>query len=153
MTNTIELIDVEPQVIAAVKARITMADIPEKIMPLMDKVWAFIRGQGIEGHGHNVWLYRDAGDGELDVEIGVQVSTPFTAGGDVVAAQLPTGKAAHTFHYGEYDALPRMHNALVNWCQEHGHPIDDVCWEIYGDWHDDPAKRRTDVYRLIAPQT
>lgn len=153
MTNPIELIDFEAQTIAAVKARITMADIPEKIMPLMDKVWAFIRDDGIEGHGHNVWLYRDAGDGELDVEIGVQVPSPFTTSDDVVAVRLPVGKVAHTFHYGEYDAMPRIHNSLVTWCQAHDHPIADVCWEIYGDWHDDPARRRTDVYRLIASQT
>ena len=24
------------------------------------------------------------------------------------------------------------------------------CWEVYGDWHDDPAKRRTDMYHLLA---
>jgi len=24
-----------------------------------------------------------------------------------------------------------------------------VNWEIYGDWDDDPAKRRTDVYKLL----
>ncbi len=24
------------------------------------------------------------------------------------------------------------------------------CREVYADWHDDPAKRRTDMYRLLA---
>jgi hypothetical protein len=24
------------------------------------------------------------------------------------------------------------------------------CWELYGEWHDDPARRRTDMYHLLA---
>jgi len=24
-----------------------------------------------------------------------------------------------------------------------------VTWEVYGDWHDDPAQVRTDVYFLL----
>jgi hypothetical protein len=24
-------------------------------------------------------------------------------------------------------------------------------WEVYGDWEDDPARRRTDVYFLLEP--
>jgi hypothetical protein len=26
-----------------------------------------------------------------------------------------------------------------------------VNWEVYGDWDNDPAKRRTDVYKLLSP--
>ena len=28
-----------------------------------------------------------------------------------------------------------------------------VNWEVYGDWDDDPAKRRTDIYFLLEPVT
>ena len=34
--------------------------------------------------------------------------------------------------------------------QEHGHALAGRCWEIYGDWEEDVAKRRTDVCHLIA---
>jgi hypothetical protein len=26
-----------------------------------------------------------------------------------------------------------------------------VSWEVYGDWEDDPAKLRTDIYFLLRP--
>jgi hypothetical protein len=26
-----------------------------------------------------------------------------------------------------------------------------VSWEVYGDWDDDPARRRTDLYKLLSP--
>jgi hypothetical protein len=28
-----------------------------------------------------------------------------------------------------------------------------VNWEVYGDWDDDPARRRTDVYFLLEAST
>ena len=53
--------------------------------------------------------------------------------------------------YGEYDALPSVYRAVFEWCAENGHAPAGVNWEVYGDWHDDPVKRRTDVYCLVAP--
>ena len=41
--------------------------------------------------------------------------------------------------------------ALVASCQENGHAIAGRGWDIYGDWDDDPGKRRTDVYYVVAP--
>ena len=149
MTHEIELVDVEERTIAAVRARIAMSDIPDKIFPLMDRVWGFIRSNGIEGFGHNIWLYGMPSDGEVDVEIGVQVPEPFRATGEIVCSRTPTGKAAQAIHFGDYSELPRVNMALVSWCQEHGHTLAGRSWEIYGDWEEDPAKRRTDVYHLV----
>lgn len=98
MTIAVELVDVHAQTLVAVKGHVAMGDIPDKIMPMMDKVWAHIREQGIEGHGHNVWLYRNVADGEMDVEIGVQLSAPFTPSGDVVAVQTPAGREIGRAH-------------------------------------------------------
>ena len=150
MPNEMTLARVEAQTIAVVKARIKMADIPAAMFPMMDKVWAFIRDRGLTGHGHNVWLYRGSPPGDMDVEIGVQLKPPFDAKGDVVQSQTPAGLAAHTHHYGEYEALPQVHQGLVSWCMRQGHELAGVSWEIYGDWHDDPRKRRTDIYHLCA---
>ncbi|MDE0419923.1 MAG: GyrI-like domain-containing protein [Gammaproteobacteria bacterium] len=150
MTPEIELVDVEERTMAAVKARIAIPDIPGKIMPLMDRVWAFIRSNGIEGFGHNVWSYGSLSDGEVDVEIGVQVPEPFDATDDIVSSRTPAGKAAHAVHVGDYAELPRVHMAVVAWCRDHGHELSGRSWEVYGDWDEDPAKRRTDVYHLVA---
>ena len=151
MTIAVELVDVHAQTLVAVKGHVAMGDIPDKIMPMMDKVWAHIREQGIEGHGHNVWLYRNVADGEMDVEIGVQLSAPFTPSGDVVAVQTPAGRAAHAVHRGDYAEMGKTHQAVWQWCADQGHQLAGIGWEVYGDWHEDPAKLRTDVYQLIEP--
>ena len=150
MPNEMTLARVEAQTIAVVKARIKMTDVPAAIFPMMDTVWAFIRSRELTGHGHNVWLYRGTPPGDMDVEIGVQLEPPFDPEGDVVHSQTPAGMAARTCHYGEYDRLPQVHQGLVSWCMGQGHELAGVSWEIYGDWDDDPAKRRTDIYHLCA---
>ena len=149
MTNDIDIVEVEETAIAAVAGRITFADIPAKMMPMMDKVWALIRANGIERHGHNVWLYRPTEDGNLDVEVGVQLPAPFQAQGEVRRSSTPGGRAAHTAYYGEYEQLPQVHQAVMDWCAAQGHALAGVDWEVYGDWHDEAAKRRTDVYYLL----
>lgn len=151
MARDIGIVEVVETPIAAVAGHITFADIPGKLMPMMDKVWAFIRGNEIKGHGHNVWLYRPTENGELDVEVGVQLPVPFEGQGDVQRLATPGGRAAHTVHYGEYDQLPKVHQAVMDWCEAEGHKLAGVDWEVYGDWHDDAAKRRTDVYYLLEP--
>lgn len=151
MTNPIGVVQVAAQPLVAVAGQVAMADIPAKMLEKMDAVWAFIRANGIEGTGHNVWLYRPRQDGAMDVEVGVQVAAPVVPAGDVVCSETPSGAAAHTFHYGEYDALPQVYGAVFRWCAEHNHAPAGVNWEVYGDWQDDPAKRRTDVYCLLAP--
>lgn len=151
MAYEVGIVEVVEAPIAAVAGHITFADIPGKLMPMMDKVWAFIRGNEIKGHGHNVWLYRPTGNGELDVEVGVQLPVPFEGQGDVQRLATPGGRAAHTVHYGEYDQLPKVHQAVMDWCEAEGHKLAGVDWEVYGDWHDDAAKRRTDVYYLLEP--
>lgn len=150
MASAIDLAEVAAQPFLAVKGQVNLPDIPAKLMPMMDRVWAFIRERGIADHGHNVWLYRSVGDGRMNVEIGVQMNGAFEAGGDLVAARTPAGKAAHAVHMGDYALMGRTHGALMAWCEEHGHALANIGWEVYGDWREDPAKLRTDVYQLIA---
>jgi effector-binding domain-containing protein len=84
------------------------------------------------------------------VEVGVQVATPFTAQGEVVPTETPAGRVAHAVHYGDYGELPGVHRALRTWVTGQGLRETGDDWEVYGDMHEDPAQRRTDVYHLLA---
>ncbi len=146
----VSIVPVAEQHTAAVRARVSYTDMPAKLIQLMDQVWKHVRGAGIQGCGDNVWLYRMTGEPELDVEIGVQVSQPIAGDGEVVASTVPGGRAAHAVHHGDYTELPGVHQAVFTWCEKQRLPRSSTCWEVYGDHHADPAKRRTDVYHLIA---
>ncbi len=49
-------------------------------------------------------------------------------------------------------AAQRAYSALERWCRDHGRSPAGVTWEVYGDWEEEPAKRRTDVYLLLGDE-
>ena len=63
----------------------------------------------------------------------------------------PFGEVAVAAHYGDYADLAAAYTALEQWCTANGRHQAGTRWEVYGDWDDDPAKRRTDVYFLLQP--
>jgi effector-binding domain-containing protein len=118
----------------------------ETITRLLDRVWAVLRRQGVRT-GHNVVLYPEGG--LMNIEAGVEVLGPFGPTDEVAASATPAGSAAMTTHWGEYDHLINAHLAINEWCTVHGKEPAGPSWEVYGDWSDDPAQRRTDVYILL----
>jgi effector-binding domain-containing protein len=94
--------------------------------------------------GHNVMLYRTGpGEGEVAVEVGVQVTRSFEAAGRVVPSTLPAGEAAVTVHTGTPAEIGAAHDAVVGWCTGDRRELTGVRWEIYGD--PDPQTGHFDV--------
>jgi effector-binding domain-containing protein len=56
---------------------------------------------------------------------------------------------ATTAHLGPYDRLHEAHEAILQWCSDHGHAMAGPAWEVYGHWNDDPSQLCTDVYYLL----
>lgn len=139
-----------PRVLAAVRAVTTPQRLSTDIYRLLDQVWPLLREQGTRT-GHNVVIYRAGEPGQLTVDAGVEVFTGFTEREAVRRVTTPSGEAAVTAHYGEYSLTGGAYDALDQWCAANGRSQAGVNWEVYGDWDDDPAKRRTDVYALLAP--
>src|SRR5262245_55430564 len=73
----------EPRMIAMVRRRATIPELPTVIPAACGEVWAFIRANGIAQPGRNLAVYRGCDDGRLDVEVGAEVPGPFEVGGAV----------------------------------------------------------------------
>jgi effector-binding domain-containing protein len=144
----IRLVDATARPTAVVRATTTWAEYPSLWGKLLDDVWAFLRAPGcpVLKAGHNVMLYLDD---VPNVEVGVEVSGPFPTAGRVEASALPAGRVATIAHRGPYDGLDGAHRAVLEWCAAHGHELTRARWEIYGDWHDDPARLETEVCYLL----
>jgi effector-binding domain-containing protein len=143
------VVEVEARRLLAVQRRIAWNRIGEVAMPALDQVWASIRGRGIEGFGHNVFLYTNTGRDGADAGFGVEVPPSVEPADGLVIMETPAGQAATLTHWGSYDGLRAANQRLLAWCDEHQHQLSGVSWEVYGDWSDDPAKLRTDIfYRL-----
>jgi effector-binding domain-containing protein len=152
MDYVIERRRVVAQLLAAVRRRMRVADIPTGFKEPLDKVWAFLgRHPGLRTDGHNVFLYRhdrDA-DGTMTVDFGVQVTRSFEAADEVACVMTPEGEAATTRHRGPYRRLGEAHRAVHEWIAKNGRQAGGWSWEIYGDWSDDPAQLETEVIYLL----
>ncbi|HEY3291528.1 MAG TPA: GyrI-like domain-containing protein [Anaerolineae bacterium] len=132
-------------------------DLPQVIRMLFDKVYGELPKTKVKQTGQNVILYvgspeapaMDSPEGML-IEAGVQVAAPFTDGGALISSATPAGNVATVAYYGPYDKMAPAYDALNKWCADNGYKPSGTSWEIYGDWEDDPAKLRTDIYLLLA---
>ena len=113
-------------------------------------VWPVLREQHVRT-GHNVVVYRGGDGSMMTIDAGVEVFTDFADSGEVRRRFTPSGDMATTAHYGEYSDMAAAYKAIEQWCSENGRRPAGVNWEVYGDWDDDPAKRRTDIYFLLEP--
>jgi effector-binding domain-containing protein len=140
--------------VAVVERRAKVSELSRVVPAACGVVWGVVRGLKLTGLGRNVAFYLDD-DLEINLEVGVEVETPFAGSGEVIGSALPAGPVATVTHFGPYNGLAGAHQAIRQWCSSHGHKLAGPNWEIYGHWIDewnhDPAKIRTDVYYLLDP--
>jgi effector-binding domain-containing protein len=109
-------------------------------------VWNEVRAQQAKA-GRNVAVYWN---GDIRLEVGVEILEPFAEHGEVILSATPAGAAASVTHIGPYSGLGAAHDAIHQWCKSNNHTLAGPSWEIYGhwqpEWNSDPSQIRTDVY-------
>ena len=146
MPSDVDIVSTQTVPTAVARDTLPLDQVGANILSLFDQVYAFLRTATVEQAGHNVAVYlNDA----VDLEAGVPVTASFPDTDAVNCSTLPSGRAAHTIHFGPYTQLHEAHSAVLKWCRERGLATAGVRWEVYGDWNADPALLRTDVYYLL----
>ncbi len=148
MEYQVQVQQVQPQLTGVVRLRAATGELSTVIPAACGEVWNFFRTNGLPRPGRHVALYLDC---VMNIEVGVEVTQPFTGDGRVVCSSLPAGTAATAVHMGPYSQLGGAHDAVHKWCADHGHALAGPSWEVYGHWDDDPARLRTDVFYLLQP--
>jgi effector-binding domain-containing protein len=152
MPYNITISNSEPTLTAVVRDRIEPKQLSKFVPAACGEVWTFIRSAGLPRPGRHVALYLDNGL----VEVGAEVSETFAGNNRIYCSKLPAGRVATTTHFGPYPHLGEAHSELRRWCAEHGQPLSNICWEIYGHWDDSwnaaPSKIRTDIFHLLQNQ-
>jgi effector-binding domain-containing protein len=131
---------------AVIKQRARHAELSKVVPQLCGEVWNFFNVHSLPRPGRHVALYLN---GVIDLEVGVETTTPISGDGRVVSSSTPAGLAATATHWGSYDKLHEAHEAIRAHCQANGLTMTGVDWEIYGHWDDDPSKVRTDIFYLL----
>jgi effector-binding domain-containing protein len=146
MGYAVRVEEVGPRALAVVRGSATRASLGPTIIQLLDQVWPVLRAQGL-ATDHNVVVYKG---GIRDIEVGVEV-----VGGQLVETEVvkrshtPAGPVATVSHFGAYTAVGAAYVALERYCEEHHLARTPISWEVYGDWSDNPAELRMDVYWLL----
>jgi effector-binding domain-containing protein len=146
MGYVIETVEVEATPLASITRRVAWTELAQEIRARFDRIYAFIRANGVAQQGHNVCIYRAPDSSGIGLECGVQVAGPFDGDGEVACSATPGGRALRTVHRGPYHELGKAADALFAWCAAHDIKGAGPSWEVYGDPVDDPAQLETTVY-------
>src|SRR5262245_66119488 len=150
MEYIIRLAQLDSRPLALVRRRAGLHELSKVVPDACGTVWNVVRAQNIVGAGRHVAVYLDD---QINLEVGVELASPFAGHGEVVGSATPAGLVATTVHFGPYGQLGNAHLAIRKWCEDHGCVPAGVNWEIYGHWIDewnrDPTKIRTDVFYLL----
>jgi effector-binding domain-containing protein len=153
MDHNVRIVTTPETPTAVIAETTSWEEFPQLWRTLLGEVWTFLRDSDLTT-GRNVMLYKDDAP---SVEVGAEVSGPFTAHGRVVPSSLPAGRAATAVARGapSPEGLARAHEAVWAWSAANGHRLTRVRWEIYGHWHEDqdPARYETEVYWLLEPES
>lgn len=146
---------VEPRLIAAVRSRTTLANLPEAIRAGLDHVWPQIRRPLAPARpGLNVVLYHASEPTnlgkEFEIDAGVEVDAGFKPSPPVYLTQTPSGRVVTAAHFGPYDQMAGAYDAIQKYVRENHLSRTGPSWEVYGHWSDDPAKVRTDIFFTLA---
>lgn len=145
--TTIRIVQVKPIKTAAVELQTESGRLAETILRTLDEVYAYVRQASARKTGKNIVVYLDDA---MTIQVGVELFEAIEPFGRVKLLATPGGRAATAAHFGEYSCLGETHNEIQRWCKAQGLDLAGPSWEIYGHWEDDPAKRRTDVFYLLA---
>jgi hypothetical protein len=136
--------------LAVVRRQCSFPDLGKVIQDACGLVWNAIKAQQVPGAGRHVCLYLDD---VFNLEIGVELQAPWSGHGEVVGSATPAGTVAAVTHFGPYQQLPAVHQAIRQWCRDNNRAFAGPNWDLYGhwlqEWCDDPSKIRTDVYYLL----
>src|SRR5947209_9429588 len=116
------------QPLAVVRRRAKPPELARVVPEACGTVWNVLRGQQVAGAGRHIAVYWD---GQINLEIGVELAAPFAGHGEVVGSTTPAGLVVTTTHYGPYGQLHAAHEAIRLWCANNGYAFAGPSWELY----------------------
>ncbi len=147
MTYEIMEKTLDPQPTVSIRSLCKVAEIGPVLKEILSEVFSFIDGRGIQPAGPPFTRYHSYDGANCEIEAGFPVAEVQAGEGRILPGELPGGNVITTIHTGPYEQLPRAHDALDAWLQEHNKRSRDSQWESYiGDPGDsDPDQNMTEL--------
>ena len=140
-----EIRELTPQPTAAVRLQAPTGELSGLFDEHLPNIAHRLADMGVQPAGPPYARYHEYGREQVDVEIGIPVSSPVPnvpglAGaqpGEMAASELPGGRAAVTVHRGSYANLESTYDGLHDWIHGQGAEEGPAPWESYVD---DPSE-------------
>src|SRR3954466_4993484 len=108
--SRVAVIQAEAICTAVIRGVVPRRELSRFVPEACGEVWAFVRSAGLPRPGRHVALYLD---GEINLEVGVELAEPFVGDGQVSGSSTPAGLVATTTHMGPYHRLGEAHGAIL----------------------------------------
>ncbi len=131
MSDTPELINLEPTTVAVVHETVPMSELIGFFDRAFHTVMGAVEAQGVAITGPPFAMYYRMPTDTVDLAAGFPTESPIASTGGVEASELPGGQAAQLLHVGSYDSLAEAYGRITKWMSEHGHRPAEVMWESY----------------------
>ena len=133
MPYDVQVNEVAPQLVAAIKIHTTLSRIGEDIPAGFSSLVQAMGAEGASPAGAPLIVYHDIIDEETDgdIEICIPVAAEFAGGADTYGRQLEGGSMATAVHHGPYQEIAPAYHTLTGWVSEHGHELAGPPREIY----------------------
>ena len=148
MAYEIEVIELEPQPVLVIEARVDPPKLGEELGKILPRIHQYISDQGGEMVGMPFMRYLDMTDHFL-IDAGIPTASGMAGRDDILSKVLPGGKTATTLFLGEYHLVGEAWNAMFAWGKEHDVEQHYGGWDVYENDPtevSDPGELRTRLY-------
>lgn len=148
-TYEVELLQLEPQSIAGIRAITTRSEIASTLKLLAPEILEYLEETEVSSIGAPYVRYLHSVADRVDLEVGVTTSGRFEGNSRVEPGELPGGRVTTITHTGPFEELAGAYSVLVDWIRDHGYQEIDSPWEVYLTYSTvdfDPSQGRTQIF-------
>ena len=131
MTHQFELRERQSQPTLVIRTRSAVQDMPQVLGQAWGAIMHYAGQKGLQPSGPPFVAYHIMDMQDLDLEIGFPFAKKLDGAGEVLAGEIPGGKAAGCLHVGPYDQLRAAYKALGKWMEANGYTPAGVAYESY----------------------
>jgi effector-binding domain-containing protein len=126
-----ELLDRPAQPALVIRTRAPVQSLPQVVGQAYGAILQVAGQLGFQPSGAPFVAYYNMDMADLDMEIGFPFEQKPEGKGNVLAGEIPGGKAAACLHVGPYDQVEAAYEALQEWMQANGCVPAGVAYEFY----------------------
>jgi effector-binding domain-containing protein len=126
-----ELLDRRAQPTLVIRTRAAVQSLPQVVGEAYAAIMQYAGRSGFQPSGAPFVAYHNMDMQDLDMEIGFPFDRKLPGKDNILAGEIPGGKAAACLHVGPYDQVGAAYEALQKWMQANGHVPTGVAYEFY----------------------